>query len=299
MATIIDGKKISGEIRNEIKAGVDELVAGGHRPPGLAVLLVGENPASMAYVRSKTRACAEVGFHSRQINRPASISEEGLLRLVQECNDDPEIHGILVQLPLPEHIDSQKIIEAIDPAKDVDGFHPVNAGRLMVGLPGFVPCTPAGIIEMLVRTGTETSGKHAVVLGRSNIVGKPIAQLLARKGRGGDCTVTIAHSRTRNIEEICQQADIIIAAIGRARFVKGSMIKPGAVIIDVGINRVEDENSEKGYRLVGDVDFDEAEKVAGAITPVPGGVGPMTIALLLRNTLESARASSGLPSSLR
>lgn len=299
MAAIIDGKKISSDIRNEIKAGVEELTAAGHRPPGLAVLLVGENPASMAYVRSKTKACAEVGFHSRQINRPASISEEGLLRLVKECNEDPEIHGILVQLPLPEHIDSQKIIEAIDPSKDVDGFHPVSAGRLMVGLPGFVPCTPAGIIEMLVRTGVETSGKHAVVLGRSNIVGKPIAQLLARKGRGGDCTVTVAHSRSKNLEEICRQADILIAAIGRARFVKGSMVKPGAVVIDVGINRVEDESSEKGYRLVGDVDYDEAEKIAGAITPVPGGVGPMTIALLLRNTLESARASSGMPSSLK
>lgn len=299
MAVLLEGKKIADEIFGEIRSGVEEMTKGGHRPPGLAVLLVGENPASMAYVRSKTRACENVGFHSRQINRPASISEEGLLRLVKECNEDPEIHGILVQLPLPEHIDSQRIIDAIDPDKDVDGFHPVNAGKLMTGLPGFVPCTPAGIIELLVRNDIETRGKHAVIIGRSNIVGKPLAQLLCRKGRGGDCTVTIAHSRTEDLEGVCQMADILIAAIGSQRLVTANMVKRGAVVIDVGINRVEDDRVEKGYRLVGDVDFDGVRSLCTAITPVPGGVGPMTIAMLLRNTLESARAASGLPSSLR
>lgn len=299
MATIIDGKKMAEEIRAEVRAGAEELVAAGHRPPGLAVILVGENPASQTYVRSKSRACEQAGFHSRQVNRPASISEADLLDLVRGFNDDPAIHGILVQLPLPEHIDAQKVIETIAPEKDVDGFHPVNAGRLMVGLPGFVPCTPAGIRQMLLRTGVETSGKFAVVLGRSNIVGKPVAQLLSAKGPGGDCTVCIAHSRTRDLPGVCRQADILVAAIGRAHFVTGGMVKPGAVVIDVGINRVADPELEKGYRMVGDVDFAAAEKVASAITPVPGGVGPMTIAMLLSNTLESARATAGLPNTVR
>lgn len=299
MATIIDGKKMAEEIREEIRLGAEELVKAGHRPPGLAVILVGENPASQTYVRSKSRACEAAGFHSRQVNRPASISEADLLDLVRRFNEDPEIHGILVQLPLPEHIDAQKVIETIAPEKDVDGFHPVNAGRLMVGLPGFVPCTPAGILQMLLRTGVETRGKFAVVLGRSNIVGKPVAQLLSRKGPGGDCTVCIAHSRTHDLPGVCRMADILVAAIGRPQFVTADMVKPGAVVIDVGINRIADPDSSKGYRMVGDVDFDAAEKVAGAITPVPGGVGPMTIAMLLGNTLEGARAAAGLPNSVR
>jgi methylenetetrahydrofolate dehydrogenase (NADP+) / methenyltetrahydrofolate cyclohydrolase len=298
MTLVIDGKKLSEEIRGEIAVDARKLVEAGHRPPGLAVLLVGENPASQAYVRSKTRACEEVGFHSRQINRPASISQAGLLDLVRECNEDPQIHGILVQLPLPGHIDSQKVIEAINPAKDVDGFHPENAGRLMIGLPGFVPCTPEGIIEMLVRHKIETAGRHAVIIGRSNIVGKPMAQLLSRKGPGGDCTVTVAHSRSRDLEGICRMADILVAAIGRPHFVTAAMVKDGAVVIDVGINRVEDPETGK-YRLVGDVDYDAVFASCSAITPVPGGVGPMTIAMLLRNTLESAKAFAGLPSTVR
>ena len=299
MAVLIDGKAIGAQIRAEVAEGAAQLVAAGHPAPGLAVLLVGENPASKAYVGSKSRACKEAGFHSVQVDLPADVSEAALLDEVARLNADPSIHGILVQLPLPKHIDEQRVIESIDPRKDVDGFHPVNAGRLSIGLPGFVSCTPAGIREMLIRCCVETAGAHAVVVGRSNIVGKPISLLLAQKGPGGDATVTIAHSRTRDLPALCRSADILVAAIGRPEMIRGEWIKPGAVVIDVGINRVEDSASAKGYRLVGDVAFEEAEPVAGMITPVPGGVGPLTIAMLLSNTLESARAFAGLPNSVR
>jgi methylenetetrahydrofolate dehydrogenase (NADP+)/methenyltetrahydrofolate cyclohydrolase len=299
MAQLIDGKLIGAEIREEVRRETLALVESGHTRPGLAVILVGDNPASRAYVTSKSKACQEAGFHSVQINLPATTTEPQLLQEIAALNIDPAIHGILVQLPLPDFVDEQRIIEAIDPLKDVDGFHPVNAGRLAVGLPGFVPCTPAGIRELLIRSGVETAGAFAVVVGRSNIVGKPTALLLAQRAEGGDATVVIAHSRTRNLPDLCRQADILVAAIGRPEFIKGDWIKPGATVIDVGINRVDDPADKRGYRLVGDVEFAGAERVAGAITPVPGGVGPMTIALLLRNTLESAKAAAGLPNQVR
>ncbi len=296
-AEILDGKKLAAEIREEIADEIKKLTSSGHEPPGLAVILVGHNPASQSYVKSKTKACETAGLYSRQIDLPEDVSQEDLIQEVQKQNNDPKIHGILVQLPLPKHIDEQIIIKTIDPDKDVDGFHPVNAGRLSIGLPGFVPCTPWGIRELIIRSGIETSGKHAVVLGRSNIVGKPMAMLLSRKGPGGDATVTIAHSRTQNLKEVCRQADILVAAIGRAEFVTSDMIKEGATVIDVGINRVDDSSRERGYRLVGDVDFEAASRVAGAITPVPGGVGPLTIAMLLSNTLQSCKNSQNIKSS--
>ena len=294
MARIIDGKAIAETIRQEIAVEVKALVAAGHRAPGLGVILVGENPASKAYVASKTKACAEAGFHSVQLNFPATLTEAELLAQVEAFNADPAIHGILVQLPLPAQIDEQRILQAISPDKDADGFHPLNVGRLNTGLPAPVPCTPLGVRELLIRSGIETAGAFAVVLGRSNIVGKPMAALLSAKGRGGDATVCIAHSRSKNLKEICRQADILVAAIGKAHFVTADMVKPGATVIDVGINRVDDPTAKKGYKLVGDVDYDAVSPIAGAITPVPGGVGPMTIAMLLRNTLQSARRSAGL-----
>ncbi len=294
-ARLIDGKAIAAEIRQEIAANVAAMTAAGHPRPGLGVILVGDHPASASYVRAKTKACAEVGFHSVQVNRSDTIDEEELLAEVARMNADPAIHGILVQLPLPVHINAQRVLEAVDPRKDVDGFHPVSAGRLAVGLPAFVPCTPRGVIELLVRSGVETSGRVAAVIGRSNIVGKPVAQLLARKGPGGDATVIVCHSRTPDVGAITRQADIVVAAIGQAGFLRGDMIKPGATVIDVGVNRVDDAGRERGYRLVGDVDFEEARRVAGAITPVPGGVGPMTIAMLLRNTYRGASVAAGLP----
>lgn len=289
-ARIIDGKAIAEAIRGEIREAVQARVAQGLRPPGLAVVLVGENPASASYVRSKTRACAEAGFHSVQIDRPATTTQEELLGIVEGLNNDDRIDGILVQLPVPAHIDADAVLEAIDPRKDVDGFHPMNAGALAIGRECLVPCTPLGIVELLVRSGIETRGSHAVVIGRSNIVGKPMAQLLLRKGRGGDCTVTVCHSATKDIAAVAREADILVAAIGRAEFVTADMVKPGAVVIDVGINRVDDAAKQKGYRLCGDVDFAGVSQVAGWITPVPGGVGPMTIAMLLRNTLSAAPA---------
>lgn len=289
MAELIDGKAIAAQIRAELAEEAKALP----EPPGLGVILVGENPASASYVRSKTKACAEAGYHSVQRDLPADVSQGALLEEVRRMNADPAIHGILVQLPLPGHIDEFAIIEAIDPAKDADGFHPVSVGRLQIGLPCPVPCTPLGVKELLIRSGVETSGAFAVVLGRSNIVGKPVAALLAQKGPGGDATVCLCHSRTRDLPGVLRQADIIVAAIGRAHFVTADMIKPGATVIDVGINRIEDPTRERGYRLVGDVDFDAAKEVAGKITPVPGGVGPMTVAMLLKNTLENARRMAG------
>lgn len=293
-ARILDGKEVARQIRDEVAAGVARLRADGHPVPGLAVILVGSDPASTFYVKSKTKACLEAGFHSVQINLPESVSERELLDKLLELCDDTSIHGILVQMPLPRHIDEQRIIEAVTPVKDVDGFHPLNVGRLAIGLKGFVPCTPLGVRELLIRSGIETAGRRAVVIGRSNIVGKPMAALLMAKGKGGEATVTVCHSRTRDLAGVCREADIVIAAMGKAHFVTADMIKPGATVIDVGINRIDDASDKRGYRLVGDVDYSAVAQVAGAITPVPGGVGPLTIAMLLSNTYNSARLHAGL-----
>jgi len=286
-ARLIDGKAIAAEIRAEVAAAVTRRGARGHRPPGLAVVLVGEDPASVTYVRNKSQACAEVGFHSEQLDLPDNVSQPALLSLIGELNARDEVDGILVQSPLPAHVDPMAVLDAITPVKDVDGFTALNAGNLAVGRPAHVACTPLGVRELLVRSGVETRGKFAVVLGRSSIVGRPMAQLLLAKGPGGDATVCVCHSGTRDIGSVTRQADILIAAIGRPGFVTGDMIKPGAVVIDVGINRVA-ADTPRGFRLVGDVRFEEAREVASLITPVPGGVGPMTIAMLLRNTLDAA-----------
>jgi methylenetetrahydrofolate dehydrogenase (NADP+)/methenyltetrahydrofolate cyclohydrolase len=284
---IIDGKAIAAAVRAEVRREVDTWMSDGTRAPYLAVVLIGENPASASYVRGKTMAAADAGIRSDTITHSDAISEERLLQIVHELNEDDSVDGILVQLPLPGHIDERKVIHAIDPDKDVDGFHPQNVGRLSLGEPGFVSATPAGIMEMLLRSGIETRGMHAVVIGRSNIVGRPVASLLLQKGV--DATVTTCHSRTRDLPGITRQADILIAAIGRAEFVTADMVKEGVVVIDVGINRVDDASRERGYRLVGDVAFDSVSRRSSAITPVPGGVGPMTIAMLLKNTLAAAR----------
>lgn len=287
-AEIIDGKAIAEDVRREVAAGVEELGPDG--PPGLAVVLVGENPASRVYVRMKTEACEEVGIATRDLHLPAETSEEELLSTVEELNGDPEVHGILVQLPLPDHLDEGRVMERIDPAKDVDGFHPVNVGRLASGHPdAFRPATPAGIQEMLRRIDWDPEGRHAVIVGRSNIVGRPMAQILLRKEPWANATVTVAHSRTRDLAGLTRQAELLIVAVGRPEHVTGDMVREGAVVIDVGVNRVEDPSRDKGYRLVGDVAFEEARQRAAWITPVPGGVGPMTIAMLLRNTLTAAR----------
>jgi methylenetetrahydrofolate dehydrogenase (NADP+)/methenyltetrahydrofolate cyclohydrolase len=289
---IIDGKatslKILAELAEEVRSFSREF-----RPPHLAVILVGEDPASQVYVRGKMRSAEKSGIESTQITLPAETSEEILLEKVESLNGDDGVDGVLVQLPLPGHIDQQRVIESISPTKDVDGFHPYNLGRLAADKPVFVPCTPFGIRELLTRYEVSTEGKHVVVIGRSIIVGKPMALLLTRKGRSGNATVTICHSRTSDLERISASADILVAAIGRAEFVKGEMIKKGAVVIDVGVNRVEDPGSKKGYRLVGDVDFKAAYERASLITPVPGGVGPMTRAMLMKNTLLAAKRARG------
>jgi len=289
-ATIISGKEIAADIRAELKDRVSLLTARG-LVPGLATVLVGEDPASRVYVGMKNKAAGEAGIHSRQITLAEDTSEDELLGIVAGLNADPDIHGILVQLPLPDQIDEPKVLLAVDPEKDVDGFHPVNVGRLSTGaLDVLTPCTPRGVVEMLMRSGHDPSGKHAVVVGRSNIVGRPMASLLLRKAPGGNATVTVAHSRTADLGATCRQADILIAAIGRPEMITADMVKPGAVVIDVGVNRVDAPDRERGYKLVGDVAFDEVKEVAGAITPVPGGVGPMTIAMLLKNTVDAAEA---------
>ena len=287
-AAVIDGKAIAEALRTRVGAAVAGL-AGQAVTPGLAVVLVGENPASQVYVRNKGRQTLAAGMRSFDHALPATVSEAEVLALVARLNADPAVDGILVQLPLPPHIDAQKIIEAIDPAKDVDGFHPVNAGRLMTGAPGLIPCTPLGCLLLLRSARADIAGLEAVVVGRSNIVGKPVAQLLLAES----CTVTIAHSKTRGLPDVCRRADILVAAVGRPEMIRGEWVKPGAIVVDVGINRVAD-SSGKG-RLVGDVAFAEAKEVASAITPVPGGVGPMTIACLLRNTVEAACRRRGLP----
>lgn len=286
---LIDGKLIAQKINQESLAAVEVLKARGVTP-GLAVVLVGEDPASRAYVRSKDKMCRELGMHSVKFEMPAETSQSDLIALVHRLNADPAVHGILVQSPPPAHIDERAVVEAIDPRKDVDGFHPVNVAKLALGDPdGFVPCTPLGCQRLLLESGIETAGANVVVLGRSMIVGKPMALLLMNKGRGGDATVTVAHSRTRNLAEVCRAADILVAAIGRPHFVTESFVREGAVVIDVGINRIEDATSPKGSRLVGDVDFERVAPKCRAITPVPGGVGPMTIAMLMANTITSAQ----------
>ena len=294
-AEIISGKQIAEDIRQELTQRVAALKADHGLTPGLATVLVGEDPASQVYVRMKGRAAGEVGLESRQITMPAETPEDELLGIVQGLNADPAIHGILVQLPLPGHINEQKILLAIDPAKDVDGFHPMNVGLLSTGaMDVLAPCTPWGVIQMLLRSGNDPSGKHVVVVGRSNIVGRPMASLLLRKAPGGNATVTVAHSRTADLGEMTRQADILVAAIGRPEMITAEMVRPGAVVIDVGVNRVDDPTRERGYRLVGDVAFDEVKEVASAITPVPGGVGPMTITMLLSNTVDAAVRLAGL-----
>jgi methylenetetrahydrofolate dehydrogenase (NADP+)/methenyltetrahydrofolate cyclohydrolase len=290
---LIDGKAVAEKVLSETKARVAELARRGVKP-GLAVVLVGDDPASRAYVRSKDRKAAELGLHSVKHELPATATQGELLELVGKLNADPAIHGILVQSPPPPHIDEAAIVRAIDPAKDVDGFHPVNVAKLaMEEDSGFVPCTPLGCIRLLREAGVETAGKRAVVVGRSMIVGKPMALLLMRRGPGGDATVTVAHSRTKDLAEVVRGADIVIAAIGRPHFLGAEHIREGAVVIDVGINRVEDAKSPSGYRLVGDVDFDAVAGKCAAITPVPGGVGPMTIAMLMSNCVTAAERISG------
>lgn len=276
-------------MRAEIAAEVAALKARTGQVPGLGVILVGDDPASHSYVKAKEQACHAAGMFSDDQRRPASISQAELLAMVESMNRDPRIHGILVQLPLPKHIDEQAIIEAIAPEKDVDGFTPVNVGRMCIGQECFLPCTPHGIIQLLIQSKVETSGKHAVVIGRSNIVGKPVAQLLMRKAPGGNATVTVCHTGTRNLTDFTRTADVLVVAAGRANTVTGDMIRPGAAVIDVGVNRIPDSTTRSGFRLVGDVDFESALSVAGLITPVPGGVGPMTITMLLQNTLLSAQ----------
>lgn len=279
MTQLIDGKKIAAEVREEIRVEVEKILADGGRAPGLAVVLVGENPASQVYVRNKTRACEKAGMHHVQLDLPATTTQEELLKVVQDLNGDDAIDGILVQLPLPDHLNEDLVIKTIDPSKDVDGFHPVSMGKLVLGEEGFVPCTPLGMMVMLEKTGLSLSGKEMVVVGRSNIVGKPMAMLALQKG--ADATVTVCHSRTKDLAEVVKRADVVVAAIGRAKMITADMVKEGAVVLDVGINRLEDGS------LCGDVDFEGVAKKASAITPVPGGVGPMTIAMLLKNTLKS------------
>jgi methylenetetrahydrofolate dehydrogenase (NADP+)/methenyltetrahydrofolate cyclohydrolase len=294
MPTLISGTAVAEKVLAECQAEIAAFKARGITP-GLAVVLIGDDPASRAYVRSKDKKCKDLGLHSVKHELPASTTQAELIALVQQLNADPAIHGILVQSPPPKHIDEAEIVRTIDPAKDVDGFHPVNVAKLALEDPtGFVPCTPLGCQRLLIDAGIETAGAHAVVIGRSMIVGKPMALLLMAKGPGGDATVTVTHSRTRDLGSITRQADIIIAAIGRPEFLKAEHVKEGAVVIDVGINRVEAPGTEKGYKLVGDVAFDEVAPKCRAITPVPGGVGPMTIAMLMANTIASCRRFAGV-----
>jgi methylenetetrahydrofolate dehydrogenase (NADP+)/methenyltetrahydrofolate cyclohydrolase len=292
-ATIIDGKTIASQIRAEVRLEATRLLTERGVRPGLAFILVGENPGSVVYVRSKGKACEDLGFLSVTERRDTGIKTEELVQLIGRLNGDSGIHGILVQLPLPRHIDEQVVIEAIDPRKDVDGFHPVNVGKLVLGQPCLRPCTPAGVQELLLRSGNHPAGKHVVVVGRSNIVGKPVMNILLQKQRGANAVVTIAHTGTDDLVRFTRQADILIAAIGRPGAVTGAMLKPGCVVIDVGINRIDDRSAKSGYRIVGDVEFASASQVASAITPVPGGVGPMTIAMLMKNTLQAAWGLSG------
>jgi methylenetetrahydrofolate dehydrogenase (NADP+)/methenyltetrahydrofolate cyclohydrolase len=287
-ARIIDGAKVAADMRAELKEQVAELKKKGI-VPGLGVILVGEDPASKSYVTAKERACAEIGIYSDDNRLPSQTSQKDLITLIKKMNADPKINGILVQLPLPKHLNEAQVLMTISPDKDVDGFHPTNVGRMVVGEKAFLPCTPHGVIQLLIRSGVTIDGSHVVIVGRSNIVGKPLANMLIQKSPAGNATVTICHTRTKNLAFHTKQADIIIAAAGRPGTITADMIKPGAVVIDVGVNRVEDATKKSGYRLVGDVDFENVKEKASLITPVPGGVGPMTITMLLYNTVESAK----------
>jgi methylenetetrahydrofolate dehydrogenase (NADP+)/methenyltetrahydrofolate cyclohydrolase len=291
MTKLILGKDVSSEIYAELRTRIEKLKSAGVTP-GLAVVLVGDDPASQVYVRKKGEMCEELGMKSVTVRMPGDTTQEQLMAKVAELNSDPTIHGFLVQLPLPKHLDEEAVINAIDPAKDVDCFHPSNVGRVLIGNPDFLPATPAGVQQMLIRSGIETSGKHVVVIGRSNIVGKPMAAMMVQKGMGADSTVTIVHSRTKDLPEITRQADILIVAIGKPRFVTADMVKEGAVVIDVGTNRVDDPTHPKGSRLVGDVDFENVKDKTSAISPVPGGVGPMTICMLMANAVKAAEKAS-------
>ena len=294
-ARLIDGKTIGAQLRADLKKEYEALKE--KNPdfqPGLVVLLVGDNPASKVYVNMKHKACQELGYYSEIRRLPKDSKQEEVAATIEELNADPKVHGILMQLPLPDHLNEQPLLDLISPSKDVDGFHPTNVGKLSIGLPTLAPCTPLGCQELLMRENIETSGKFVVIVGRSNIVGKPMALILCQKAKGANATVCIAHSRTQDLPGLCRQADILVAAIGSPKFIKGDWIKPGATVLDVGINRVEDSSREKGYYLCGDVDFDAAKEVAGAITPVPGGAGPMTIACLMKNTYLAAKMIHGI-----
>jgi len=286
---LIDGKKISAQVKEEMAAEVENMIKAGGKRPHLAAVLVGHDGASETYVASKVKSCAQVGFKSSEFRFEDDITEEELLKVIDKLNNDDDVDGFIVQLPLPKHIDDNKVIEAIDPAKDVDGFHPMSLGRMVQGLPTFLPATPAGIVELIKRYNIETSGKHCVVVGRSNIVGTPMSILMSRKEEWANCTVTVCHSRTKNIEEITRQADIVIVALGVPHFLKADMIKEGAVVIDVGIHRIKSDKTKSGWKLIGDVDFDEVAPKSSYITPVPGGVGLMTIIALLQNTMIAAK----------
>jgi len=292
MPRILDGKKIAAEIRQEIKKAVEKLRLEEGVVPGIAFVTAGDDPASLAYVKMKERACQEAGIRSWQFSFPPLTREEALLAKIKELNGNPEVHGILVQLPLPVGLDTYRILSAVSPEKDVDGFHPVNMGKLLLGQEGFYPCTPMGIVELLIRSGMAWRGKDVVIAGRSAVVGKPLAAILMQRRREANATVTLCHTGTRDLAAHTRRAEILVAAIGKARFIKADMVSEGATIIDVGINRVEDKTAERGYRLVGDVDFDEVAPKVAAISPVPGGVGPMTIAMLLSNTLKAALSVS-------
>ncbi len=292
-ARVLDGVPIANAIRAEVAVRAKGYEAKGRRP-GLAVVIVGENPASQVYVKAKGKACEEAGMHSETVRLPDNASQADLLDVVERLNNDPRIHGFLVQLPLPGHINSERVLNAINPAKDADGFHPVNVGKLSIGDPtALKPATPFGVQQMLIRSNIETRGANAVVVGRSNIVGKPMASLLIQPGKGGDATVTVCHSKSKDLPAICRSADILVVAIGKPEFVTADMVRPGAVVIDVGINRVDDASQAKGYRIVGDVAYEPVAEVASALTPVPGGVGRMTIAMLLHNTLQAFEQAGG------
>lgn len=294
MAKILSGRDLADKMKQEYKKEIEQMKQQHNVVPGLAVILIGDNPASLSYVKLKEKACAEVGIVSHDHKFNTDYKEEELLKLIDDLNNNNNIHGILVQLPLPDHINEEKVLYAIDPGKDVDGFHPVNVGKMMIGGSCFLPCTPHGIQQLLVRNDIEIQGKHVVIIGRSNIVGKPLAMILIQKKPGANATVTLCHTRTKNIREITRTADILVAAVGRPHTVTKDMVKQGAVVIDVGVNRVEDKTRKRGYRLVGDVDFEEVSEKASAITPVPGGVGPMTISMLLHNTIQAAKKHAGI-----
>jgi methylenetetrahydrofolate dehydrogenase (NADP+)/methenyltetrahydrofolate cyclohydrolase len=294
MAKILSGRDLADKMKQEYKKEIEQMKQQHNVVPGLAVVLIGDNPASLSYVKLKEKACAEVGIVSHDHKFNTDYKEEELLKLIDDLNNNNNIHGILVQLPLPDHINEEKVLYAIDPGKDVDGFHPVNVGKMMIGGSCFLPCTPHGIQQLLVRNDIEIQGKHVVIIGRSNIVGKPLAMILIQKKPGANATVTLCHTRTKNIREITRTADILVAAVGRPHTVTKDMVKQGAVVIDVGVNRVEDKTRKRGYRLVGDVDFEEVSEKASAITPVPGGVGPMTISMLLHNTIQAAKKHAGI-----